>query len=152
VWALLGGVVLLALLIAAGVWGAGLPQRLRRLFKAQRSGLQEEFFIAAASSGKPRGLRWKRIDWKATGVDPEPLLARDRSTWEIVALLPVTISFEAIEGSDMEGLAAVGNLRYASAVFFWRQGRWQTIGKTVFNLNPDETLIHFKDQYAPLPR
>ena len=147
-WALLGGVAL-ALLIAAGVWGAGLPGRLRRLFAVQRSGLQEDFFVAAASSGKPRGLRWKAIDWKVQGVEPEPLLARERGSGAIVALVPVTIAFEAIEGSDMEGLPAVGNLRNASAVFFWRGGRWQTIGKVVFNMNPDETLMHFKDQYAP---
>jgi hypothetical protein len=147
-WALLGGVAL-ALLIAAGVWGAGLPGRLRRLFAVQRSGLQEDFFVAAASSGKPRGLRWKAIDWKVQGVEPEPLLARERGSGAIVALVPVTIAFEAIEGSDMEGLPAVGNLRNASAVFFWRGGRWQTIGKVVFNMNPDETLTHFKDQYAP---
>ena len=147
-WALLGGIVL-ALLIAAGLWGAGLPGRLRRLFLAQRPGLQEEFFIAAASSGKPRGLRWKALDWKVQGAEPGLLLARDRGSGEIVALVPVTISFEAIEGSDMEGLPAVGNLRNASAVFFWREGRWQTVGKAIFNLNPDETLRHFKDQYAP---
>ena len=147
-WPLLG-VGVLALLIAAGVWGAGLPGRLRRLFAVQRSGLQEDFFVAAASSGKPRGLRWKAIDWKVQGVEPEPLLARERGSGAIVALVPVTIAFEAIEGSDMEGLPAVGNLRNASAVFFWRGGRWQTIGKVVFNMNPDETLMHFKDQYAP---
>ena len=44
-WPLLGGVVL-ALLIAAGIWGAGLPGRLRQRFVTQRSGLQEDFFIA----------------------------------------------------------------------------------------------------------
>jgi hypothetical protein len=146
-WALLVGGGLLGLMIAAGLWGAGLPARLRRAFERQRGDLHEEFFVAAASSGKPRGLRWKSLDWSAPA--PEPALARDRGSGEIVALVPVTIQFEAIEGSDMEGLPAVGNLRNASAVFFWRQGRWQTSGKAVFNLNPDEALRHFKDQYAP---
>ena len=49
----------------------------------------------------------------------------------------------------MEGLAAVGNLRNASAVFFFDRGRWHASGKTVFNLNPDEVLRHFRNQYEP---
>ena len=81
---------------------------------------------------------------------PPPVLARDRKTGEIVGLLPVTIQFEAIEGSDMEGLPAVGNLRNASAVFYYRHGAWRTAGKAVFNLNPDEAIEHFKDRYSPL--
>jgi len=59
-----------------------------------------------------------------------------------VALVPVTIQFEAIAGSDMEGLPAVGNLRNASAVFFFDRSKWQTAGRAVFNLNPDEALEH----------
>src|ERR1700722_6670574 len=130
------------MVIALGLWGAGLPGRLRREFERQRDGLHEDFFVAASVSGKPRGLRWKALDWAATMT--EPALARDRVSGEIVALVPVTIQFEAIEGSDMEGLPAVGNLRNASAVFFWREGRWRTVGRAIFNLNPDEALTHFK--------
>jgi hypothetical protein len=66
-------------------------------------------------------------------------------------LVPVTVRFEAVPGSDMEGLPAVGNLRNASAVFFYRRGVWHASGRAVFNLNPDEALEHFKDQYVPLP-
>ena len=76
---------------------------------------------------------------------------RDKQTGQFAALVGVTIQFEAIEGSDMEGLPAVGNLRNASAVFFYDRGRWQTTGKTVFNLNPDEALAHFAAQYERLP-
>jgi hypothetical protein len=47
----------------------------------------------------------------------------------------------------MEGLPAVGNLRQASGVFFWRGGRWRTAGRAVFNLTPGEALAHFKGQY-----
>ena len=51
----------------------------------------------------------------------------------------------------MEDLPAVGNLRNASAVFFFHRGQWHTIGKAVFNLNPDEALNHFHKQYELLP-
>jgi hypothetical protein len=149
---LVGGVALLATLVGLGLWGAGLPARLRRLFREQRGRLQDEFFAAASASGKPRGLRWLALDWTVQGVEPEPLLARERGGGPFVALLPITIRFEAIPGSDMEGLPAVGNLRVATAVFFWHRGRWQTSGRALFNLQPTEALQHFRDQYTPLER
>jgi hypothetical protein len=118
----------------------------RRLFQRQRERLELQFFQAAVASGKPRGLRWKAIDWES-GVE----FARERASGQLAALVGVTIQFEAVEGSDMEGLPAVANLRNASAVFFFHGGRWHTTGKTVFNLNPDEALAHFHNQYERLP-
>lgn len=119
--------------------------RARQLFQQQRERLELLFFQAAAASGKPRGLRWKAIEWES-GAE----FARERTSGQLAALVGVTIRFEAIEGSDMEGLPAVGNLRNASAVFFFHRDRWHTTGKTVFNLNPDEALAHFHHQYERL--
>ena len=65
----------------------------------------------------------------------------------LLTLVGVTISFEAIEGGDMEGVEAVGNLRNASAVFFFQGGQWQTNGRVIFNLNPNEAIEHFKSGY-----
>lgn len=150
-FALLGAAVLIALLVllvlllALGRGGVSL-QDARSAFHAQRAELEAAFFTAAAASGKPRGLRWKACEW-----EPGVAFAREKATGQFAALVGVTIQFEAIEGSDMEGLPAVGNLRNASAVFFFHAGRWQTTGKTVFNLNPDEVLAHFKNQYELLP-
>jgi hypothetical protein len=128
-------------------FGAGpYAERARRLFVHQRERLELQFFQAASASGKPRGLRWKSIDW-----GPAVEFARERGSGRLAALASITIQFEAIEGSDMEGLPAVGNLRNASAVFFFHQGRWNTLGKAVFNLNPDEALAHFHNQYERLP-
>jgi hypothetical protein len=117
-------------------------ERARELFKLQRERLEAKFLVAAAATGKPRGLRWKDCQW---GEEVE--LVRERRTGQIAALAGVTIQFEAVEGSDMEGLPAVGNLRNASAVFFFHRGHWDTVGKAVFNLNPDEAVEHFKKQY-----
>ena len=118
----------------------------RSHFDAQRPAMEATFFQAASTSGKPRGLRWKGCEWGDT-VE----LAREKQTGNLLALVGVSIQFEAIEGGDMEGLPAVGNLRNASAVFFYHRGRWQTLGKAVFNLNPDEALRHFATQYDRLP-
>ena len=103
------------------------------------------FFKAASATGKPRGLIWKDIDWES-----EVAFARERRSGQLAALIAITIQFEAVEGSDMEGLPAVGNLRNASAVFFFQRGQWLTVGKAVFNMNPDEAALHFQNQYERL--
>jgi hypothetical protein len=124
-------------------WGKEIQtERARELFVLQRERLEARFVTAAAATGKPRGLRWKDCAFES-----ELELARERGTGQLVALVPVTIQFEAVEGSDMEGLPAVGNLRNASAVFYFQRGQWLTVGKAVFNLNPVEVIQHFKNQY-----
>ena len=121
------------------------PRRARALFDRQRPDLEQAFFQAASASGKPRGLRWKALEW-----EPAAVFARERATGRLAALVGVTVQFEAVEGGDMEGLPAVGNLRNASAVFFFDAGRWRTTGKAIFNLNPGEAVEHFKGQYERL--
>lgn len=117
-------------------------ERAQELFRLQRERLELMFLPAAAATGKPRGLRWTECNF-----DDEVVFARDRNTRELVALVGVTIRFEAVEGSDMEGLPAVANLRNASAVFYFQNSQWQTAGKTVFNMNPAEAIEHFRGRY-----
>jgi hypothetical protein len=111
--------------------------RARKDFHRQREWLEAKFLELASASGKPRGLRWTDCDF-----DDD---ARDRRTGELSAFVAVTIAFEAIEGGDMEGVEAVGNLRAATAVFRCSKNRWYTDGRAVFNLNPTEAIAHFRD-------
>jgi hypothetical protein len=141
------GVLVVAGLIALLVWVArtppkASPEEARAAFAGQRPALERLFFDAASATGKPRGLRWKSCEF---GSDFE--LVRDRRSGELTALVPVTIAFEAIPGSDMEGLPAVGNLRTGCAVFTWRERRWITAGRALLNLSPAEALRHFANQY-----
>lgn len=117
-------------------------ERAQELFKLQRERLEANFHRAAIATGKPRGLVWKDIEWES-----EVVFARERHSGQLAALIAVTIQFEAVEGSDMEGLPAVGNLRNASAVFFFQRGHWHTVGKAIFNMNPGEAIEHFKTLY-----
>lgn len=111
-------------------------------FARRRSDLQAAFFVAASTSGKPRGLRWKECQWSG-----QIEWIREKATGQLLALVGVTISFEAIEGGDMEGVEAVGNLRDATAVFFFDGAEWRTVGRAVFNLGPIEALQHFQSGY-----
>jgi hypothetical protein len=151
IWWVLGGLLAVGLLLAL-FWRrlrafgrAVIAERAQEMFKLQREQLEADFFRAASAGGKPRGLRWRDCQW-----EPAVEFVRERRTGQIAALVGVTIGFEAVEGGDMEGVAAVGNLRNASAVFFFHRGRWHTVGKAVFNLNPDEAAEHFKHQYDRL--
>jgi hypothetical protein len=148
-WWLLPVVLLVVLIVAVVAWrpfrafGREVQlERARELFLLQRERLEAHFLKAAAGSGKPRGLLWKDCDWES-----EVIFARERQSGQLAALVSITIQFEAVAGSDMEGLPAVGNLRNASAVFFFQRGQWHTVGKAIFNMNPDEAVAHFKNQY-----
>lgn len=149
-WLALGGVLVIAvvgLLVRAlpllrRHWRETEARHAHTLFTRQREYLEARFFTAASRSGKPRGLRWTDCDW-----DSDFEFARDRQTGQLVALASVTIQFEAVEGSDMEGLPAVGNLRHASAVFYFDGRNWTTAGKAVFNLNPTEAIVYHHSRY-----
>jgi hypothetical protein len=117
------------------------PATADRQLQEHRLRLEQQFFELASSSGKPRGLRWKSCEFGS-----QRTFLQDCRSGELLALLPITIAFEAIPGSDMEGLPAVGNLRCGSAVFAWR-GRWVATGRTILNLSPAEVVQHFAPRY-----
>ena len=150
-WLLPLGLTLLGLVLW-GFWRVGrthdptaVALRSREKFRQQREHLEADFFAAAAKSGKPRGLRWVECDF-GDAIE----FVREKTTGMLVAFVGVTIRFEAVEGGDMEGLPAVGNLRTASAVFTYHGDRWHTAGRALFNLNPDEAAEHFGSQYEKL--
>jgi len=132
--------------VAAALWAILRPtlytrrvERALRQFVADQQELEDEFFKAAASSGKPRGLEWTQCAFQL-GV----LMARDRANGQLVALRAVTIGFQAIEGGGMEEVEAVSNLRAATAVFTHDGRAWTTEGRAVFNLEPREVLERYK--------
>jgi hypothetical protein len=120
-------------------------ERARELFALQRERLEAKFLEAAAASGKPRGLRWRDCEWES-----EVQFAKDRASHEINALVGVTISFEPIEGSEIEEWPAVRDLRQATGVFFFHKGHWHTHGRAIFNMDPRQALAHFREQYEPV--
>ena len=107
-------------------------------FRRQREYLEAKFFEIASQSGKPRGLRWSDCDF-----EDDVTYARDRQSGRLTAIVGVAIRFEAIEGGDMEDVPAVGNVRIGSAVFYRNDRRWQTSGRAVLNLNPQETIDYY---------
>lgn len=111
--------------------GRNRSTQILRTFEGQKQQLQEDFFRAASQTGKPRGLRWKNCDWLSTYS-----LVQDPETQMFTLFYGVNISFEAIEGGDMEGVEAVSMIRDGSAVFHAQDGHWGTGGKVLFNMDP----------------
>ena len=89
-------------------------RRARETFSWRREWLEAEFLKLAGQRGIPRGLAWVDCDF-----ENDVQFAKDRATGQLRALVAVTIRFEAIEGGGMEDVEAVGNLRAATAIFFY---------------------------------
>ncbi len=149
-WIVVGGLAFAAL--AYAVWKpvrarlrAREERRAIREFRIQREQLEAKFFDLAAGQGKPRGLTWRDCEWQSSVV-----FARDVQSRLLAAFVGVNIRFEAIEGGDMEDVAAVHLLRDAAAVFHYRRGRWGTGGKALFNMNPQDALVRLHGQFEPI--
>jgi len=152
VWSvvLVFGVVVVAIVCTAAVpmarrWQAKDAQSAITLFRRQREKLEAKFMELAQSRGKPRGLRWIDCDW-LDGVT----FARERQTGLLTAFAAINVRFEAIEGGDMEDVAAVGTVRDAVALFHYQQGTWGTGGKALFNMNPQEAIERLAGQFEPV--
>lgn len=143
---LVGGLgTLLALLAARWIWHLGkavTAERARELFRLQHERYEEQLLKNGQENGSPRGLRW--LSCRIIG---DAVLVRDTRSGVIMALVPVLIQFEPIEGSDMVDVPAARDPRPATAVFAFARGNWQTTGKVVFNHNPDQTVAAFAPQF-----
>lgn len=113
----------------------------RAQFYLRREWLEAEFVKLAGLRGIPRGLIWVDCDF-----DNDVQFARDRNTGQLRALVSTTIRFEAVEGGGMEDVEAVGNLRAATAIFFYEGKKWSTNGRALFNLNPVEAIQHYRHE------
>ncbi len=117
-------------------------QKAIELFKIKREQLEAKFFELASRAGKPRGLRWLDCKWMK-----DVTFASDRTTGLFTAFVSVTLSFEAIEGGDMEDVEAVSDLREASAIFHYNNGVWGTGGRALFNMTPYDAIERLQHQY-----
>ena len=144
IWWIVDAVIVLGLLyLMRWAWHfakAVQVERARELFRLQHERFETMLLKAASATGKPRGLTWMKCEIIGNAV-----LARDASRG-LVALVPIVLHFEPIEGSDMENLPAAREPRTATAMFTFVRGHWHTDGRVVFNLNPEQALAHFGKQ------
>jgi hypothetical protein len=117
-------------------------ERARESFRLQRERLESIVLKAASETGKPRGLRWRSCRF-----NDDFTLVRERATRRLAALIPITVLFEPVPGTDMEGVEAATQPRQATAVLHFRRGEWVSNGKTLFNVAPAEALRLHEREY-----
>lgn len=151
-WTTIGVWAALAVVALALAWGPFRrwlrKQEVReavKRFRLQREQLEARFFDMARSQGKPRGLCWVDCDWQS-----DVTFARDRQSGLLTAFVAVNISFEAIEGGEMEDVEHVSTVRDAAALFHYQHGRWGTGGRPLFNMNPQDAVARFEGQFEPV--
>jgi hypothetical protein len=102
------------------------------------------WFAAAAATGKPRGLTW--LGYEPAG---DPLVVRDGD--RLLSLVPAVARFEPVADGELADVPQAREPRTVVAVFEFRDGRWETDGRTVFNLTPAEFVARDPTRYHPLP-
>jgi hypothetical protein len=144
-WWIGSGLAVAAIVLGRWLWHLGKAvqtERARELFRLQHERFEEQLLKNAAATGLPRGLKWLSCQ-----ISGDALLIRDTLTGGIVALVPVVVQFEPIEGSDMVDVPAAREPRLATAVFTFARGTWETSGRVVFNHTPEQTVTAFTPQF-----
>jgi hypothetical protein len=113
-------------------------------FRRDRAVLFEAFLAAARATGKPRELTWESVE-----ANGELLLVEDR-VGQLVALVPVTVRFEPVPGSEMEEVPQAREPRPVTALFTFERAAWRTVGRAVFNLSPAQVVEKSGGRYAPI--
>jgi len=114
-------------------------ERARQLFHLRREVLELRFLNCASRLGKPRGLAWEDCHF-----EDEAVFATEPGTGQLRAFVGVAVQFRAIEEGGMEDNPNADVPRAATAVFLFDGRQWTTAGRTVFNLNPLETIERFQ--------
>ncbi len=136
--------VVLAILAGRRLYHLGkvvLFERAKESFLLQHERLEKMVLEKAALGGTPRGLRWVSCVF-----EQPPLLAWKWKGRAMMALVPATIGFEAIAGSDMEDVLAVPLPRQGTAVLQFQRGEWHATGRVFFNLEPAQVLNELKNE------
>ena len=145
-WVIVIGMIAAAVVI--GPWLAGrfaarrrkeLRAQARNTFRQRREWLEAKFFDLAATSGKPRGFSWADCDFQ-----DEVSYVVDRGSGDLLAMVGVTVRFQAAKEDGLEQDVTSGVSYAATAVFRFSGGGWMTDGRAIFNLEPGEAIRYFR--------
>lgn len=142
-----------ALFLALTIWGvtARLLRRRRHRsetvagaisdFHWQREYLEAQFVEMAEIRGQPAGWTWEDCEFQ-----DEFVLACKRGTGSLRALVRITIVLNKIGGDLGDDSTGETRVQYATAIFLRSGDRWATEGRTVLDLDPEETVERFSGE------
>lgn len=101
--------------------------------RLQQQRLEEMVLRQGIASGKPRGLKWRRCQFQG-----EPLWLHEEEKGQVAVLVPLVVEFEPQgEPEDWEG-HPMNDPRRGVVLFFLRRGEWESAGRVLFNLTPQQ--------------
>ena len=112
----------------------------RRRFHLQREHLEARF-IVLAERVRPQGPHWDDCQF-----EDDVSYVRDRSTGELSAFVGVAVSSDDASGSAGGMGDLIGNLRAGTAIFQFRDSRWETDGRAILNLSPTEAIRFYENR------
>jgi hypothetical protein len=112
----------------------------KRRFHVQREGLEAKFIKLAAAQLKPEVSRWS----DCTFAD-DVSYVRNRTTGELSAFVAVTVAAEDLDAASAAASDAVGNLQVGTAVFRFDRDHWETEGRAILNLSPNEAVHYYRN-------
>ena len=110
----------------------------KQRFHAQRERLEAKFVQLATGHVGPNAPRW--IDCT---FDDDVAYVRSRTTGELSAFVAVSIATEESEAAIRGSSDAIGNLQAGTAVFRFDRDHWETDGRAILNLSPNEAVHRF---------
>ena len=145
-WLPVAAIVAIGLLaLAALLWRpkrktsrrAPLAQAKQR-FHAQRERLEAKFVQLASGHASPDAPRWTDCTF-----DDDVAYVRSRTTGELSAFVAVSIATEESDAVIRGSSDTVGNLQAGTAVFRFDRDHWETDGRAILNLSPNEAVHRF---------
>ena len=112
--------------------------RAKQQFHVQRERLEAKFVQLAAAQVRPDAPQVADCTF-----EDDVSYVRSRTTGQLSAFVAVTIATEGITSALPTGVSVVENLQAGTAVFRFDRDHWETDGRAILNLNPDEAAERF---------
>ena len=150
-WTLLGAVAILAgfLYVWKPMRAASRRARLARArgsFRVQRERLEAKFVqLATANAQRLRKTVPHSLHWDDCDFDDDVAYVRDRHSGELSAFVKVTVAVDDRTNPTTGIDSLIGNLRAATAIFRFDRDHWETDGRAILNLSPDEAIRFYRN-------
>ncbi|HUT13896.1 MAG TPA: hypothetical protein VMY42_25630 [Thermoguttaceae bacterium] len=115
--------------------------RARKGFHLQRERLEAKFVQLAAAKARPNGPQWTESDF-----DDGVAYVRNRKSGELLAFGGLTVPVDEFEDAATAAISdLIGNLRSGTVIFRFDGKQWDTDGRAILNLSPDEAIRFYRN-------
>lgn len=117
-----------------------------RQFHLYRERLEAKFIQLAERRNLADSVHWEDADF-----GDEVAFVRHRTSGELSAFVPLTVGMSDCDLSLAEASDLIGNLRVATVVFRFDGKHWDTDGRAMLNLKPEEAIRLYHRELEVVP-